>query len=792
MATKAGGAYIEIRGEDRRLQGDLDGAHRKIDRSANQMQTSVSKAFKVMSVAALAAGAVAVYQIQKVGREAIKAASDLEEVSSKFNVVFAGQQNRVEQWSKALVDGYAMSTRESKQYLSSIQDLLVPMGMEARQAANLSNEIVKLSADLGSFNNLPTAKVMEDIQSALVGNYETMKKYGVVLNATVVQEKALSMGLASTKNELTAGMKAQASYALMVQGSTAAIGDMARTSEGYANQAKKMKSNIEDLKAMLGKEFLPEVTAVVIQINAWFNANDGLIKQKTHEAIYDIKESIKDIGHVVKITSSFISEFNDELLAVGISIAAFKLGSFVAAWVTTAKVIAAASVALNLFKIALVSPTMALGLFAFATNPVVLAVTAISAAIGGTYYAYKKFTKSNDDAIKKLAAFQREADNMDMTHLESEIDFLTRKLANYEKGTGRTGFWAGLFGTNVKQEYTKLQIEEMLIGLTDRLAILRTEREKARTDKTSETSPPASTEGGGGAGGTKDYSQLAKLSKQAEYYPMPWGADLYEKQLEEINAITLTAGDKIWEIEQQQNNERLAALQDFNTQYNERGKSRFDLEREQLEAQKAIWEKYNFDKDKRDQLYANRSIKIAQEESQAKTAIYAQSAGMIAGTFLQIAQAGGQQSEKAFRVYQAFAITEAIIAANLAAAKVLGQTGIFGIPLSALVYGQAMMNVAMIAAAKPPSYETGTDYVPQTGLALLHKGERVIPKSQNKGGGGNTFIIKMENPVFQDLDTQRRAFAQIATVIAKRVAPGAIVQDYDNDGDTRTVIRGRR
>ena len=790
MATKAGGAYIEIRGEDRRLQGDLDGAHRKIDRFANQMQTSVSKAFKVISVAALAAGTVAVYQIQKVGREAIKAASDLEEVSSKFNVVFAGQQNRVEQWSKALVDGYAMSTREAKQYLSSVQDLLVPMGMEARQAANLSNEIVKLSADLGSFNNLPTAKVMEDIQSALVGNYETMKKYGVVLNATVVQEKALSMGLASTKNELTAGMKAQASYALMVQGSTAAIGDMARTSEGYANQVKKMESNIEDLKAMLGKEFLPEVTAVVIQMNAWFNANDGLIKQKTHEAIYDIKESIKDIGHVVKITSSFISEFKDGLLAVGITIAAFKLGSFVAAWVTAAKVMATASVALNLFKIALVSPTMALGLLAFAANPVVLAVTAISAALGGTYYAYKKFMKSNDDAIKKMAAFQREADNMDMTHLESEIDSLTRTLANYEKGTGRTGFWAGLFGTDVKHEYTKLQIEEMLIGLTNRLAILRTEREKARTAKILKDSLETSPLARGKA--TKDYSQLAKLSKQAGYYPMPWGADLYEKQLEEINAITLTAGDKIWEIEQQQNNERLAALQDFNTQYNERGKSRFDLEREQLEAQKAIWEKYNFDKDKRDQLYANRSIKIAQEESQAKTAIYAQSAGMIADTFLQIAQAGGQQSEKAFRVYQAFAITEAIIAANLAAAKVLGQTGIFGIPLSALVYGQAMMNVAMIAAAKPPSYETGTDYVPQTGLALLHQGERVIPKSQNKGGGGNTFIIKMENPVFQDLDTQRRAFAQIATVIAKRVAPGAIVQDYDNDGYTRTVIRGRR
>jgi hypothetical protein len=61
----------------------------------------------------------------------------------------------------------------------------------------------------------------------------------------------------------------------------------------------------------------------------------------------------------------------------------------------------------------------------------------------------------------------------------------------------------------------------------------------------------------------------------------------------------------------------------------------------------------------------------------------------------------------------------------------------------------------------------------------------------NVNGGGQTIIIKMENPVFQDVATQRRVFAQIAEVIAKKVAPGAVVQNYRDDGQVRAMVRGR-
>ena len=174
---KLGGIYISIRAKTDKFKRDLAKAKTMTQKSAVLMQKAISKInFAKVGIAAAAFTTAYVVGMKK----AIDAASDLQEVQGKFDVVFKEHKEQAEEMAKVLVDSYAMSAREAKQYMSSIQDLLVPMGMVSDEAILMSNEVVKLAADLGSFNNLPTATVMLDIQSALVGNFETMKKYGVI------------------------------------------------------------------------------------------------------------------------------------------------------------------------------------------------------------------------------------------------------------------------------------------------------------------------------------------------------------------------------------------------------------------------------------------------------------------------------------------------------------------------------------------------------------------------------------------------------------------------------------
>ena len=304
MATKISTIYTLITADDGPLKRGLASARTASIAGASKIQTALNKInFRAVGLAAVAFGGTVAYAMKK----AVDAASDLEEATGKFNVVFRDQLKQAEEWSKVLVASYGLSTREAKQYMSSIQDLLKPMGIASDTAAKLSNEVVKLAVDLGSFNNQKTADVMRDIESALVGNFETMKKYGVVLNETVIKQEALSQGIIKGKEVLTAAQKAQVAYDLIIRGSADAMGDWTRTSEAYANTMKQVRATIENVAAKIGDPLMPAIADVVRGFDDWMTKNNELLTQ-------DIPGYTRKVGDalltVVDATSKLIAVYD--------------------------------------------------------------------------------------------------------------------------------------------------------------------------------------------------------------------------------------------------------------------------------------------------------------------------------------------------------------------------------------------------------------------------------------------------------------------------------------------------
>lgn len=195
--------------------------------------------------------------VAAVGAALLKAAADAEEIDGKFRAVFKEQASTVEKWSRDYGKSVGRSSIALKEYGSSIQDTLVPLGFARDAAAKMSMQVVELATDLGSFNNLPTEQVVRDIQSAIVGNTETLRKYGVVANEAQIVQEALTSGLIRNKKELDANKKAQAIMQLLVKGTADAQGDAARTADSLTNQTRALGDEMKDLSAVLGRELIP-------------------------------------------------------------------------------------------------------------------------------------------------------------------------------------------------------------------------------------------------------------------------------------------------------------------------------------------------------------------------------------------------------------------------------------------------------------------------------------------------------------------------------------------------------
>lgn len=210
------------------------------------------------------------------GAAATKMAADAAESADKMTAVFGPATQDMNEWLGELRKTVPATTRELQDMSSGIQDLLVPLGMAPDAAKGMTQEVVKLAADLASFNNIPMEEALERIRSGLVGQNEPLLKFGVAIDAAMVKTKALEMGLIREGEALDANARAQAAFALIQERTTAAHGNAADTADSAANSMKFLMSSVKELAVSFGNVLLPVVTPMVQNLTSLFQWIESL------------------------------------------------------------------------------------------------------------------------------------------------------------------------------------------------------------------------------------------------------------------------------------------------------------------------------------------------------------------------------------------------------------------------------------------------------------------------------------------------------------------------------------
>jgi hypothetical protein len=245
----AGKAYVKLYTDSSDYVRGLRTAEAKLNAFGTKMKTLGT------SMVGLSASVLAPLALT------VKASSDMQETMNKFDVVFGKNSDAVKAWG----DEYGKQVGRSKQqvadFLASSQDLFVPMGFDASTAEEMSKTVTKLAVDLASFNNTADADALRDLQAALTGSGEVMKKYGVIVSEAAVKQELLKMSL--DPKTVTEAEKAQARLNIILRGTAAAQGDAIRSASGLANQVKAMKAAVDDASVAIGDALLPILTPLV-------------------------------------------------------------------------------------------------------------------------------------------------------------------------------------------------------------------------------------------------------------------------------------------------------------------------------------------------------------------------------------------------------------------------------------------------------------------------------------------------------------------------------------------------
>ena len=256
MSVDAGTIWASIRIRLDKLNADVGQAVKKMDSMAasiNNFGKSLENLNKLGSKLSLTVTAPLI----AAGAAAVKFASDENEALNAANVVFKTSAKTITAWGENAAKQAGLSKAEFYQSAAVTGAMLKGMNYSLNESADATIQLTKRAADMASIFNTDVKDSTAAVASAIRGEMEPIRKYGVTLNDVMVKAKAMAMGLYSGKGELDSYAKAQARVALILEQTKDIADDFVNTSGEQANSTRILIAETKNQAAALGQQLLP-------------------------------------------------------------------------------------------------------------------------------------------------------------------------------------------------------------------------------------------------------------------------------------------------------------------------------------------------------------------------------------------------------------------------------------------------------------------------------------------------------------------------------------------------------
>jgi len=266
-----------------------------------------------------------------IGAMFISLASDANEMNNKFNVVFGNLSSEVDKWAGSYGRAINRSKNSIKGMLTENQDLFVGMGMSREAAMNFSKQVVMLTNDLASFNNLDTKRASELMMSSLMGESQAARSLGANILEAQLNVTAMQMGYKKYSDKMDEVTKMTIRYNTILRQNGDAMGDSTRTAWDWANVSRGLIDNLKELAAIITAYVLPSLAETAgSYLEIVYNVKDYVTNNKV------LMVSLADVilGFLKMIGTIFLVAQAINILTSPMFFAIAALALLYAAWET--------------------------------------------------------------------------------------------------------------------------------------------------------------------------------------------------------------------------------------------------------------------------------------------------------------------------------------------------------------------------------------------------------------------------------------------------------------------------
>lgn len=391
---------------------DQGGFNKGISTLKTVAQGGIASIGSVLSFAAIAAGVAAV------SSASVKAASDLQEVQNVVDVTFGPEGARkVNSWAKAAVNAYGLSELAAKKYAGYMGSMFKSMGVS--EVEEMSIGITALTGDFSSFFNVTSEEAFTVLKSAISGETEAIKRFGVGMQVANLEAFALSSGMKKSYEDMSQAEKATLRYQYIMQALSHVMGDYTRTADQFANTQRSAGLAVESVAVAIGRQLLPIATRGMKGIKDF--AQD-LAKNIGEQGLSGIFRTLSERAPVLNAALAGSAAAFGALMiirqvmaimkayaAVRASLTALEVAGTVTEWASIGALsVKQAVVGLLTGKLTLAAAAQAIFNAVVSANPVMLFVIAIGALVGAISLMVSGLRKTEPelfavgDAIKEV------------------------------------------------------------------------------------------------------------------------------------------------------------------------------------------------------------------------------------------------------------------------------------------------------------------------------------------------------------------------------------------------------